>query len=178
MSINRRSKSEIYWSQLTHRDWILPIAATEKGLCWVGATGEDMESFHQRLTSRFPSANIIQSDDQTRKYNTELLDYLDGRRTAFTFPCDMDGTPFQLAVWSALLDIPFGATVSYSDIANRIGKPSAVRAVGAAIGANPILIAVPCHRIVGKNGALTGYRGGLPMKSKLLELENAYRAVR
>ena len=75
---------------------------------------------------------------------------------------DYKGTSFQMAVWNALCQIPYGQTFTYSDIANQIGKPAAVRAVGAAIGANPLLITVPCHRVIGKSGALTGYRGGWP----------------
>jgi methylated-DNA-[protein]-cysteine S-methyltransferase len=75
-------------------------------------------------------------------------------------------------VWNALCEIPYGQTQSYSDIANYIAKPASVRAVGTAIGANPVLISVPCHRVIGKNGSLTGYRGGLDMKTKLLQLEN------
>ena len=84
---------------------------------------------------------------------------------------DLHGTPFQMAVWEALRKIPFGVTVSYTDIAERIGKPSSVRAVGTAIGANPVLITVPCHRVIAKSGKLTGYRGGLDMKEQLLGLE-------
>ena len=99
------------------------------------------------------------------------LRYLEGKRKIFTVPFDFNGTAFQLAVWNALCEIPYGQTKSYSDIANYINKPAAVRAVGAAIGANPVLITVPCHRVVGKNGSLTGYRGGLEMKTQLLDLE-------
>ena len=94
-----------------------------------------------------------------------------GKEQTFTVSFDYKGTAFQLAVWNALCEIPYGQTTSYSDIANSINKPTAVRAVGAAIGANPVLITVPCHRVVGKNGSLTGYRGGLEMKTQLLDLE-------
>ncbi len=93
-------------------------------------------------------------------------------RKNFTIPFDFHGTTFQLDVWKALSEIPYGQTKSYSEIANQIQKPRAVRAVGSAIGANPILITVPCHRVIGKNGALTGYRGGMEMKTKLLKLEH------
>lgn len=98
------------------------------------------------------------------EYAEQLQAYLNGKRTHFSFPVDLAGTPFQLAVWKALSEIPYGSTCSYSDIAEHIEKQAAVRAVGAAIGANPLLMVVPCHRVIGKSGQLTGYRGGLDMK--------------
>lgn len=101
----------------------------------------------------------------------ELREYFAGRLREFTFPLAPKGTPFQLAVWNALLEIPYGATTSYSDLALRIGKPSAARAVGAANGANPIPVIIPCHRVIGANGSLTGYGGGIERKQWLLALE-------
>ena len=102
---------------------------------------------------------------------TQLREYFAGERTRFDLALDPDGTDFQRAVWRALCDIPFGETVSYSAIAEAVGRPSAVRAVGAANGRNPIPIIVPCHRVIGKSGALTGYAGGLDVKRILLDLE-------
>ena len=104
-------------------------------------------------------------------FSEQIIEYLEGERENFTLSFDYKGTAFQQAVWKALCEIPYGQTKSYSDVANTIDKPKAVRAVGAAIGKNPILITVPCHRVVGKNGSLTGFRGGLEMKKQLLELE-------
>jgi methylated-DNA-[protein]-cysteine S-methyltransferase len=101
----------------------------------------------------------------------ELDAYFAGRLQKFTLPLDLRGTPFQKAVWEALLRIPYGETRSYSDIALAVGKPAAVRAVGLANGANPVSIIVPCHRVIGKSGALVGYGGGLERKRALLELE-------
>lgn len=105
----------------------------------------------------------------------ELDEYFAGGRKSFDIPLEPSGTPFQKAVWAELLRIPYGATVSYSAIAKAIGRPSAVRAVAAAIGANPISIMVPCHRVIGSDGSLTGYAGGLPAKARLLELEKGKR---
>ena len=102
----------------------------------------------------------------------QLVEYFAGRRTEFALALDPDGTPFQKEVWKALLGIPYGQRRSYSEIARRVGKPDAVRAVGAANGANPIAIVIPCHRVVGKDGSLTGYGGGLPVKRYLLDLES------
>ena len=104
-------------------------------------------------------------------YAVELVDYLEGRRKKFSLPMDLYGTPFQLTVWKALQEISFGQTVSYTDIAERIQRPSSVRAVGTAIGANPVLIIVPCHRVITKDGKLGGFRAGLEMKKQLLVLE-------
>jgi methylated-DNA-[protein]-cysteine S-methyltransferase len=101
----------------------------------------------------------------------QLADYFAGRRTAFDLPLAPAGTPFQRCVWNALLAIPYGATASYAEIARRIGQPTAMRAVGAANGRNPIAIVIPCHRVIGADGTLTGYAGGLARKQALLALE-------
>ena len=103
----------------------------------------------------------------------QLLEYFEGRRQSFDVALAPKGTPFQLAVWKALLEVPYGRTISYADLALRIGKPGAVRAVGAANGANPIPVIIPCHRIIGSNGTLTGYGGGIERKQWLLALEGA-----
>ncbi len=108
----------------------------------------------------------------------QLEEYFAGRRLVFRLPLDLDqGTPFQRRVWKALLDIPYGATVTYKDIATAIGQPSAVRAVGSANGSNPIPIVVPCHRVVASGGKIGGYGGGLPAKTKLLDLETRTRML-
>lgn len=101
----------------------------------------------------------------------QLAAYFAGRRTAFDLPLAPEGTPFQLAVWGALREIPYGKTISYADLARRLGRPEAVRAVGAANGRNPLAIVVPCHRVIGSDGRLTGYGGGLAAKQRLLALE-------
>lgn len=103
----------------------------------------------------------------------QLAEYFDKRRKEFEIPFDRRGTDFQLSVWEELSCIPFGTTCSYGDIAKRLGKPGAMRAVGLANGHNPISIIVPCHRVIGANGALTGFGGGLPIKRQLLVLEDA-----
>jgi methylated-DNA-[protein]-cysteine S-methyltransferase len=101
----------------------------------------------------------------------QLADYFDGRRRQFDLALDASGTPFQQQVWAALRTIPYGETRSYSQIAEQIGRPRAVRAVGAANGRNPISIVTPCHRVIGAGGALTGFAGGLEVKARLLEFE-------
>jgi methylated-DNA-[protein]-cysteine S-methyltransferase len=108
-----------------------------------------------------------QAADQLRAYFT-------GDLRVFTLPLDMQGTEFQLSVWNYLTRIPYGETRSYAHVAQAIGRPKAVRAVGAANGSNPVAIIVPCHRVIGTSGKLTGYGGGLPLKKRLLELEGAW----
>jgi O-6-methylguanine DNA methyltransferase len=101
----------------------------------------------------------------------QLAEYFAVERRSFDVALDLVGTEFQLAVWHGLLRIPYGTTVSYSELAQAIGRPDVVRAVGAAVGQTPVPIVVPCHRVIGKNGSLTGYGGGLHRKAALLELE-------
>ena len=118
-----------------------------------------------------PPADPGAESELIRRCDDALCVYFAGGPFPSGFPLAPQGTDFQKQVWNALLDIPFGQTCTYSDIAAKIGRPSAVRAVGAAIGRNPIWLLIPCHRVVGKNGALTGYAGGLELKRYLLDLE-------
>lgn len=113
----------------------------------------------------------IKTSSATDTAKKQLEEYFNGERRDFYLPLAPSGTEFQKLVWSELAKIPFGQTQSYQDIANAIGKPKAMRAVGAANGKNPISIIVPCHRVIGKNGTLTGYAGGLERKAWLLKLE-------
>ena len=106
-----------------------------------------------------------------RSVETQLHEYFAGKRQTFDLDLNLRGTPFQLAVWNELLRIPFGDTITYAELARRIGKPAAIRAVGAANGANPIPVIVPCHRVIGSNGTLTGYGGGIERKQWLLAHE-------
>jgi O-6-methylguanine DNA methyltransferase len=104
----------------------------------------------------------------------QIREYLDGKRKVFDFPIELQGTVFQKKVWNVLRGIPFGETRTYAQIAAAIGNPKAARAVGLANGRNPVCIVVPCHRVIGANGKLIGYAGGLDMKKALLELERRY----
>ncbi|QXB55133.1 methylated-DNA--[protein]-cysteine S-methyltransferase [Aeromonas sp. FDAARGOS 1415] len=115
----------------------------------------------------------LQDGEALAPFLAEFEAYFAGRLQRFTLPLAARGTAFQQAVWRALCNIPYGETRSYGDIARAIGKPSAVRAVGAANGRNPLSIIVPCHRVIGQNGSLTGYAGGLPIKQALLALEGS-----
>jgi methylated-DNA-[protein]-cysteine S-methyltransferase len=111
------------------------------------------------------------ADEVFTPVREQLEAYFAGERTDFDVALAPEGTPFQKRVWQALRDVPYGETISYSELARRVGKPGAARAVGAALGRNPIPIIVPCHRVIGADGSLTGFGGGLERKRKLLELE-------
>ncbi|WP_071393728.1 methylated-DNA--[protein]-cysteine S-methyltransferase [Bacillus tuaregi] len=161
----------IYWSLLEHNYWKMYLAATEKGLCFVGSLNKPFDEVTSWSQKAIPGSTLVEDAKKLQPYIAQIKEYLEGTRTSFSIPFDYQGTEFQQAVWKALCEIPYGVTKSYSDIAQHIQKPSAVRAVGTAIGKNPILISIPCHRVVGKNGALTGFRGGLEMKKLLLDLE-------
>ena len=123
-----------------------------------------------RLTEiRFGSDNRQPTTDN--RVADQLREYFAGSRRTFDVELALRGTPFQVAVWEELCRIPYGDTITYAELARRIGRPSAVRAVGAANGANPIPVIVPCHRVIGSNGTLTGYGGGIERKQWLLALE-------
>jgi methylated-DNA-[protein]-cysteine S-methyltransferase len=107
----------------------------------------------------------------------ELTTYFQGKLRAFSVPVVPAGTPFQLSVWAELQKIPYGETISYAELARRVGNPKAVRAAGLANGSNPISIIIPCHRVIGSNGSLVGYGGGLPTKQALLALESGQRSL-
>jgi len=141
------------------------LAATGEQLVGVWFDGQR----HQPDTSTWPVAT---DHPVLQLAKTQLSEYFAGHRTTFELPLALDrGTDFQQAVWRALLSVPSGTTVTYGELSQRVGKPAAVRAVGGAVGRNPLSIVVPCHRVLGANGALTGYAGGLERKTALLHLE-------
>lgn len=171
----------IRWGVFDFEGWRLCLAASEQGLVYADRLAEGEESGEQELASwvrshfRDGETGLVRDEQALSAYADQYREYFRGERTGFTFPLDMHGTPFQKEVWRALADIPFGKTCAYADIAERIGKPSSVRAAAGAIGANPVLLAVPCHRVIGKNGALTGFGGGLDLKAWLLNHESSHQ---
>jgi methylated-DNA-[protein]-cysteine S-methyltransferase len=146
----------------------LLLARTAKGLA--GAWFEGQRHHPPLIDAPFTSA-----DPLLTRVGEQLHAYFDGATKPFDVPLDLQGTPFQRSVWQALLGIDAGATCSYGDIARALGRPVAVRAVGSAVGRNPVSILVPCHRVLGSNGAMTGYAGGIERKVALLRLEAAAR---
>jgi methylated-DNA-[protein]-cysteine S-methyltransferase len=144
----------------------LRLVATETGLCAV--------EFIDKSEIRLDPAGRHDSHPLLLEAVAQLRAYFAGALREFALPLEMAGTEFQVSVWNLLREIPYGETRSYRDIAAAMGRPQAVRAVGAANGANPLAIVVPCHRVIGSNGNLTGYGGGLALKKKLLQLERGF----
>lgn len=159
---------KVYWTTCCdHFSWYLTIAATDEGLIYVGVT----DDIHYGLAKKYATYECEYNDVYMAPYVEQFEAYFEKKQTDFTLPTAESGTLFQKQVWHCVREIPFGETRTYEQIAEKIGNPKAVRAVGAAIGANPVLIIVPCHRVISKSGALTGFRDGLWLKEMLLRFE-------
>jgi len=141
----------------------LRLAGDERGLRSI--------SFQNRFRPAAPADDSLRREEPFREAIAQLEAYFAGALRRFDLPLAPEGTPFQREVWSALTAIPYGETVSYGELARRLGRPAASRAVGAANGQNPIPIVIPCHRVIGADGSLTGFGGGLAIKRRLLDLE-------
>ncbi len=147
------------------------LGATEQGLCAVCFAPQTAAL--QRHLARYGIDRFQAGPSPFLEAASSYLQaYFAGENPPLTFPLDLRGTPFQRLVWEALLTIPYGETRAYSAIAAQIGRPRAIRAVGRAVGSNPISLIVPCHRVIGRNGELVGYGGGLKLKQALLALEH------
>jgi AraC family transcriptional regulator of adaptative response/methylated-DNA-[protein]-cysteine methyltransferase len=148
------------------------VCATDEGICLLEFTDRRMlETEFRDLQKRLNATILIEENDHSKHAKRQLQEYFAGRRKTFTVPLHAPGTDFQQQVWKRLQDIPYGSTVSYQEQARRLGNPKAVRAVARANGMNRIAIIIPCHRVIGKDGSLTGYGGGLERKKWLLEHE-------
>lgn len=147
----------------------LLLAGTENALSLIG--------FPKGSMRRDPGPDWIFKEEPFEKVRQQLREYFEGKRREFDIPLSLKGTDFQLSVWHELREIPYGTTVSYGEVAKRIDNPKAVRAVGAANGRNPIPIIVPCHRVIGSHGDLTGFGGGLDTKEALLRLEAEHTSL-
>ena len=143
----------------------LTLIAGDDALAAILFADQDLSSFRRGAPIRDDNHPVL------RIAAAQLTGYFAGERTAFDLPLDFGGTDFQRAVWTELLAIPHGETRSYAQVARAIGRPTATRAVGAANGRNPLPIVAPCHRVIGADGSLTGFGGGLPVKQRLLALE-------
>ncbi|GJH22966.1 bifunctional DNA-binding transcriptional regulator/O6-methylguanine-DNA methyltransferase Ada [Caballeronia sp. EK] len=146
------------------------VAATDKGVCKI-AFGDDANTLAEQLAADFAQAERVEDAAKMEPFIAQIRAYLQGTRERFDLPLDIGATAFQRRVWDALRSIPYGQTRSYSDIAESLGSPRAVRAVANACGSNPVALAIPCHRVIGKDGAISGYRWGKPRKEALLETE-------
>ena len=151
---------------VTFARWKFVILSSPIGIRFIDLHGRSPAELAARMNARIePGTNRVAV--------RQLGEYFRGHRRQFDLPLDLRGTAFQRAVWTELMRIPYGTTISYGELAARIGRPRAARAVGAAVGANPVPIVIPCHRVIGKTGALVGFGGGLDLKRRLLALEHA-----
>ena len=166
-------------TETVHTAWVdapigaLRLASTERGLAYLElphASGRGLGGWLKRC---LPDATVKEGFAPNRAAAQQILEYLLGKRTDFELALDLRGTDFQRRVWQALLEIPYGETRSYQEIARKLKAPRAVRAVGAANGANPVSLVVPCHRVVQTGGKLGGYAGGLELKARLLAMEQS-----
>ena len=148
----------------------LLVAATPKGICSV-KLGDRDDALERDLRREYPAAAIVPDRTDLARWVKSILTYLSGRRPHLDLPLDIQATAFQWKVWRSLQSIPYGETRAYSQVARDIGAPSAVRAVARACATNPVCLVIPCHRVVGKNGSLTGYRWGVERKRTLLKNE-------
>jgi AraC family transcriptional regulator of adaptative response/methylated-DNA-[protein]-cysteine methyltransferase len=151
--------------------WVA-IAATPRGLCMI-ELADDPNDLRGKVNERFPNAQLEEVDAVFSEMVSQVLQLISTPSQSSNLPLDIQGTAFQRKVWDALRNIPVGATVTYSEIASAIGQPTASRAVARACASNPVAVAIPCHRVVGKNGDLSGYRWGIERKRELLNLETS-----
>ena len=165
----------LFWSSTSSYKGTCVVMATEAGVCWAGTPGTPAKEGFAWLKRKLEYAEVIEGEEVAplRQAMDELRRYFAGEPLQFACPLDLHGTPFQIAVWQEMFRIPYGETRTYGELANAIGHHGAARAVGAASAANPVAVIVPCHRVVGSNGSLTGYGGGLPTKEWLLALEKS-----
>jgi AraC family transcriptional regulator of adaptative response/methylated-DNA-[protein]-cysteine methyltransferase len=154
----------------------LLVAATPRGLCAVTLGNSDRE-LKAELQKEYPKAEIFEDDGTLVGAVKQVLEYLDGNEPRLDFPLDVRATAFQYRVWEELQKIPYGVTQSYSDIARMIGRPKAARAVARACATNPVALVIPCHRVIGRTGELTGYRWGKQRKFALLAQEKKRRGL-
>ncbi|HKB61515.1 MAG TPA: methylated-DNA--[protein]-cysteine S-methyltransferase, partial [Burkholderiales bacterium] len=146
------------------------VAATDKGVCAI-LLGDAPEALVRELEDRFPKATLVGGDEGFEQWVAKVVGFVEAPALGLDLPLDVRGTAFQQRVWRALREIPAGSTASYTEIAERIGAPKSVRAVGQACASNAIAVAIPCHRVVRNDGALSGYRWGVERKRALLERE-------
>lgn len=149
----------------------LTLVRSPVGVCYIGLPSTTLSQVKAWAGKAFPGDPFQPAPEPFRRERKELLAYVRGEGTTFTFALDHHNTPFAMNVLGAVHRIPYGETATYRAIAERIGRPRTSRAVGRAVATNPLPLVIPCHRVIGSDGSLTGYGGGLPLKQRLLEME-------
>lgn len=172
-SLSRSDTQHVYCTSFDSRIGRIYVASTEKGVCKISVPRESRKDFFEWLKGHFDLESVIDNRSRNKEVIDQLTRYFNGKLAKFTCPVDLLGTPFQNRVWKELTKIPYGTTISYKHLAKRVVAPKAFQAVGRANSQNPLPIIVPCHRVLGSNGALIGYSCGIKTKEFLLRLEGA-----
>ena len=170
---NQRIRQKVHCTSFDSRIGRIYVASTGKGVCKLSVPKETRKDFFCWLKEHFDLDDVTDSRALNREVIDQLSRYFNGKLARFTCPVDLIGTPFQMRVWKDLMKIPYGTTITYKQLARRVTGSKSFQAVGRANGANPLPIIVPCHRVLGSNGALVGYSAGVKTKEFLLRLEGA-----
>jgi len=165
--------TKVYCTSFDSRIGRIYVASTERGICKISVPKETRKDFFEWLRKHFDPDTVTDNRARNKDVIDQLNRYFNGKLVKFSVPIDPLGTPFQIRVWRELTKIPYGTTISYRSLAKRVNTPKAYQAVGRANSANPLPIIIPCHRVLGSNGALVGYACGIKTKEFLLRLEGA-----
>lgn len=163
----------VYCTSFDSKIGLIYVASTDKGVCKVSVPRETKKDFIKWLRENFDDSDVVDNKSRNRDVIDQLTRYFNGRLAKFSVSTDLHGTPFQVRVWKELQRIPYGSTISYKQLAKRLGTSKGFQAVGRANAANPIPIIIPCHRVIGTDGSLVGYSSGIKTKEFLLKLEGA-----
>jgi O-6-methylguanine DNA methyltransferase len=163
----------VYCTSFDSKIGLLYVASTDKGVCKISLPRQTKRDFIRWLNENFEDSEVVDNKSRNRDIIDQLNRYFNGRLAKFTCAMDVIGTPFQVRVWKELTKIPYGTTITYKQLAKRIGTSRGFQAVGRANAANPLPIIVPCHRVLGTDGSLVGYASGIKTKEFLLKLEGA-----
>jgi methylated-DNA-[protein]-cysteine S-methyltransferase len=164
---------KVYCTSFDSKIGHIYIASTDKGVCKISIPKESKKDFFDWLSDHFDDDDVVENKSRNKEAIDQLNRYFNGKLAKFSAQVDQIGTTFQLRVWKELMHIPYGTTITYKQLARRVGVPRGFRAVGTANGGNPLPIVVPCHRVIGHDGSLTGYSAGVKTKEFLLRLEGA-----
>lgn len=163
----------VYCTSFESKIGLIYVASTEKGVCRISVPRQTKRDFLRWLRENFDDSEVIDNKSRNKEAIDQLTRYFNGKLAKFSVSVDLIGTPFQVRVWKELLRIPYGTTITYKQLAKRIGTSRGFQAVGRANATNPVPIVVPCHRVIGADGSLVGYSSGIKTKEFLLKLEGA-----
>jgi len=163
----------VYCTSFEFKIGLIYVASTDKGVCKISVPRQNRKDFFRWLHDNFDNNDVVDNRARNKDVIDQLTRYFNGKLAKFTLPVDFIGTPFQIRVWKELSKIPYGTTISYKQLAKRLGTSKGFQAIGRANAANPLPIVIPCHRVIGTDGSLVGYSSGIKTKEFLLKLEGA-----